>query len=97
MKLWTRRTVASAAETIAIITRRSMKAVFFTDDHDAARRAAAESQINVASTTKILAFAEIKEPVLHDDFLAATRLTTVRSSRRRPTGSMGRSWLGRGR
>jgi hypothetical protein len=52
------------AETIAVITRRQIDAVFLTDDHDAARTAIAES-IPVASTTKILALAEAKDRLLH--------------------------------
>jgi len=55
------------AETIAIITRRNMMAVFLTDDHDAARRARVEPLIEVASTTKVLAFAEVLGRLPHRD------------------------------
>lgn len=53
------------AETIAIVVNRGLSTVFLTDDHDAARRAAAEPLIAVASTTKIIAFAEIKGRLEH--------------------------------
>lgn len=53
------------AETIAIVVNRGLAAVFLTDDHDAARRASAEPLISVASTTKILAFAEAKGRLEH--------------------------------
>lgn len=46
------------AETIAVIRRRQLKAVFLTDDHDAAR-AAVGASIDVACTTKIIALAEV--------------------------------------
>ncbi|MCL2736895.1 MAG: hypothetical protein FWD75_09770 [Propionibacteriaceae bacterium] len=55
------------AETIAIILRRRIQAVFLTDDHAAARRAASESHIDVASTTKVLALAEVANKVRHDE------------------------------
>jgi len=55
------------AETIAIVVNRGLSAVFLTDDHDAARRAAAEPLISVASTTKILALAEVKGHLEHAD------------------------------
>lgn len=53
------------AETIAIVVNRGLSTVFLTDDHDAARRAAAEPLITVASTTKIIAFAEVKGRLEH--------------------------------
>lgn len=54
------------AETIAIVVNRSLPAVFLTDDHDAARRAAAETLITVVSTTRVLAMAEVAERMDHD-------------------------------
>lgn len=53
------------AETIAIVVNRGMSAVFLTDDHDAARRAAAEPSIHVASTTRILALCEVAGRLEH--------------------------------
>lgn len=55
------------AETIAVIARRGIEAVFLTDDHDAARRAQQEPQISVACTTKVLAFAEVMARLSHQD------------------------------
>lgn len=55
------------AETIAVIARRGIEAVFLTDDHDAARRAQEEPLIEVASTTKVLAFAEVMDRLSHAD------------------------------
>lgn len=55
------------AETIAVIARRGIKAVFLTDDHDAARRARQEPLISVASTTKVLAFAEVMDRLPHQE------------------------------
>lgn len=54
------------AETIAIVVNRSLPAVFLTDDHDAARRAAAETLITVVSTTRMLAMAEVAGRLDHD-------------------------------
>ncbi|AXE37572.1 hypothetical protein JS278_00375 [Acidipropionibacterium virtanenii] len=53
------------AETIAVITRRELEAVFLTDDHGAARRASVEPLIHVASTTKVLALAEVVGHITH--------------------------------
>lgn len=55
------------AETIAVITRRQIEAVFLTDDHGAARRASVEPLIHVASTTKILALAEVADHITHSE------------------------------
>jgi len=52
------------AESIAIIKKRNIEAVFLTDDHDAARTAIAEN-IEVASTTRILAIADAFGRVSH--------------------------------
>lgn len=54
------------AESIAIIRNRGMRAVFLTDDHDAARAAATHS-IVVASSTKILAVAAAMDRLTHQD------------------------------
>lgn len=54
------------AETIAVINRRQLSAVFLTDDFDAARRARVDA-IPVASTTKILAIAEVKDRLTHEE------------------------------
>ena len=63
------------AETIAIVVNRGLSTVFLTDDHDAARRAAAEPLITVASTTKIIAFAEVKGRLEHTDARRLSRRT----------------------
>lgn len=55
------------AETIAVITRRQIEAVFLTDDHGAASRASVEPLIQVASTTKILALAEVAGHISHSE------------------------------
>lgn len=55
------------AEAIAIIVRRQIRAVFLTDDFGAAYRAAAEPLIDVASTAKILALAEVVGKVDHEE------------------------------
>ena len=53
------------AETIAIAENRYPGSVFLTDDHDAARVADAR-HIQSVSTTKIIAFAEVKAEITHD-------------------------------
>ena len=56
------------AETLAIVLRRRMSAVFLTDDHAAARAAAAEPLVRgVASTSKILALAEAAGRIQHSE------------------------------
>lgn len=72
------------AETIAIVVSRRMPAVFLTDDHDAARRAAAEPLIEVASTTRILAMAEV---VGHLDHAVARQSLALLLNERRILGN----------
>jgi predicted nucleic acid-binding protein len=56
------------AETIAIIVRRQLSAIFLTDDHAAARAAVVEPLVKgVASTTKVLAMAEVAGKIEHVD------------------------------
>lgn len=55
------------AETIAVIAGRGIFAVFLTDDHGAARRASLEPGISTASTTRILALAEVNGKITRDE------------------------------